>query len=182
MYQTNGDAIQKVISIIQTEVEHLDAEQFGPEKLQKSENLLKKYEKLLHPSHFIQTNLRQNLIQLYGRVVNFELQTLSISLLERKIEMCISVLDILSIVQPGKNRTRALLLYEMHGPLIIRSKKLFNQNKMSKDDFLQDVCRAILLLDETIEILEWEDMCSPEAKILGISKNARNQLKDVVNG
>lgn len=136
----------------------------------------------MHPSHYIQTNLRQSLIELYGRVENFELQILPISLLDRKIEMCLNVLDILDTVQPGKNRTRALLLYEMHGPLIIRSKKLFQQNRISNDEFLNDVSRAIVLLDETIEILEWEDICSPEAKILAVSKNSKKQLEEIIYG
>lgn len=136
----------------------------------------------MHPSHYIQTNLRQSLIELYGRVENFELQILPISLLDRKIEMCLNVLDILDTVQPGKNRTRALLLYEMHGPLIIRSKKLFQQNRISNDEFLSDVSRAIVLLDETIEILEWEDICSPEAKILAVSKNSKKQLEEIIYG
>lgn len=170
------------MSIIQTDVDAVQSMEFGPAKLEETEELLQKYAKVLHRSHYIQTNLRQNLIEMYGRVSEYELQTLPVPILEQKIEMCINVLDILDAVQPGKTRMRALLLYEMHGPLVLRAKHLFNTSKMTNDQFVTDIKRAIFLLEETIEILEWEDAASAEAKMLSISKNTLKHLKGVALG
>lgn len=178
-YQTTGLALKKAMSIIQTDVETVQSMEFGPKKLEKSEQLLQKYAKVLHHSHYIQTNLRQNLIEMYGKVTGYELQTLPVPVLEQKIEMCINVLEILDRVQPGKFRMRAFLLYEMHGPLVLRAKTLFNTNKITNDQFVTDIKRAIFLLKETIEILEWEDVMSVEAKILTISKNTLKYLEEV---
>lgn len=124
--------------------------------------------------------LRQNLIEMYGRVAGYELQKLTDILLKHKIELCLQVLNVLDVVYPGKNRARAMLLYELHAPLVFRARNAYAAGILNGDALKIKLQEAINLLNESTEILEWEDIATTEYAIAQIGKKALVQLKDNV--
>lgn len=139
--------------------------------------MFKKYRSVLHPNHFIQTGLRQTLIELYGRVEGYELSDLPDILLERKIELCQNVLGVLSVVEPGKTRSRALLLYELHAPLLLLARSQYSNCLLSADQLKLKVEEVVKILEECVQILEWEDKQSTIGNLCEIAKNGLEQLK-----
>lgn len=146
-------------------------------RLEKTEKLLEKYSRFLHPDHNIQINLCQSLIEMYGRVTGYELKTMQEHQLERKKFLCLKVLRLLDILQPGKNRTKAMLIYQLHGPLALLTKRSFLCDDIEEEEFIVELKGIIDLLEESYDILSWEDISSPEAKLAVICKNIINQLK-----
>ena len=76
------------------------------------ERYLKRYESQLHPNHFLLTSVRHQLIHLYGHDVRFSLPSLSNELLERKVDLCQSLLTLANILEPGQKRLRGKLIFE----------------------------------------------------------------------
>lgn len=79
---------------MQSEIDDLQNLDYGPERLQNLERLARKFRSVLHPNHFILTNTRHNLIEMYGRVSGYELSELPDIVLEHKAEMCRSILKV----------------------------------------------------------------------------------------
>lgn len=146
------------------------------EKLEKTDELLRKYQQVLHPQHFIQISLQQSLIEMYGRIKGYTLPELPNIMLDHKIMMCRNVLHILDRLHPGKTRIRALLMYELHAPIVITAKSAFLAGLINGQQLKEKMLEAKCLLNNCIEILVWEDVASVEANIAKISKYA---LKEV---
>lgn len=179
-FTTTSSAIRKVLSVIQAEVDSLQSIEFGPERLEKCEKIFRKYRGVFHPCHFLLTGLRQNLIELYGRVEGYELEELPDNLLEHKMELCQSVLNILNVIYPGKTRTRAMLLYDLHAPIVLSAKIAYATGLIQDDEFKKRLQEAVVLLEECTTILEWEDVGSVEYTIAQIGKQCLFQLKESI--
>lgn len=176
-FSTCGTAIAKAVNVMQSEIEAVASEfEPGAERLQKYEQLFKKYSSVLHPNHFIQIGLRQSLIELYGRVDGYELDDLPDDLLEHKCELIRSFLKILDIVEPGMTRIRAQMLFELHAPLLYIFKSGFSSNTLSGSELKTQIGEIINCLDTCANILEWEDPTTPEGVLCGVSKNASRQM------
>lgn len=154
--------------------------EFGPQRLEKCEQVFRKYQGVFHPGHYVLTGLRQNLIELYGRVEGYELEELSDKLLEHKMEMCQSVLKMLNVLYPGKTRTRAMLLYDLHAPIVISAKMSYATGVIQDDELKKKLQEAITLLEESTAILEWEDVDSVEYTIAQIGKQSLSQLRESI--
>ncbi len=166
--------------MIQAEVDAIQGIEFGPERLEKCEEVFRKYSPVLHPCHYLLTGLRQNLIELYGRVEGYALQDLSDDLLEHKINMCRSVLNVLNVLYPGRTRTRALLLYDLHAPIVLSAKISHATGLFQDAELKEKLEEAISLLQESTDILEWEDSHSVEYSIAQIGKQSLLQLREAV--
>lgn len=153
---------------------------FNAERLEKSENLLRKYRIVLHGQHYIQTGLRQNLIEMYGRVGGYELHDLSDVMLERKIELCRQVLDTLNAIHPGKTRCRAMVLYELHAPLVLTARLAYAAGVLKGEALKGKLLEAVDLLEECTSILEWEDSNTVEYTIGRIGKESLAELKESI--
>lgn len=168
------------MSIIQTEIEYLQSIDFGSERLEKCEQLFRKYRSVFHPRHYIQTGLRQHLIEMYGRIEGYELQELPDVMLEHKIDLCRMVLNLLNIFQSGKTRARAMLLYELHAPLVLTARAAYVAGVLQGDALKVKVQEAVDLLEECSTILEWEDITTVEYNIAQIAKESLAQLKESI--
>ncbi|KAJ6640841.1 SET domain-containing protein SmydA-8, isoform A [Pseudolycoriella hygida] len=177
-FTTTSTAIQKVLSVIQAEVDFIKTMEFGPERLAKCEEIFRKYRGAFHPSHYLLTAIRQNLIELYGRVEGYELCDLTDKLLEHKVAMCESVLNVLNVLYPGKTRTRAMLLYDLHAPIVLLAKISYATGKIKDGEFKKKLKHAYDLLQESSTILAWEDVDSVEYTISQIGKQSLSQLRD----
>ncbi|XP_037035204.1 SET domain-containing protein SmydA-8-like [Bradysia coprophila] len=179
-FATPATSIRKVLSVIQAETDALQSIEFGPERLEKCEYVFRKYRGVFHPSHYLLTELRQNLIELYGRVEGYELQDLTDNLLEHKMSMCRSVLNVLNVLYPGKTRTRAMLLYDLHAPIVLSAKISYATGLIQDDELKRKLQEAISMLEESTNILEWEDADSVEYNVAQIGKQSLLQLKESV--
>ena len=63
------------------------------------------YSELLHPSHYILVDIMHNLVHLYAGQ-----ESLTRPEKERKIQLCLTVLDTLGKVDPGFTKWRGTLL------------------------------------------------------------------------
>lgn len=155
--------------------------EFGPDRLEKCEEIFQKYRVVFHPCHYLLIGLQQNLIELYGRVDGYKLQDLTDNLLEHKMTMCRSVLNVLNVLYPGKTRTRAMLLYDLHAPIVLSAKISYATGMIQEDELKERLQEAISLLEESTTILEWEDADSVEYSIAQIGKQSLLQLKESIN-
>lgn len=113
---------------------------------------------------------------MYGRVEGYQMCNLSNLFLERKQKLCKDVLSLLDVFEPGISRSRALILYEMHVPIVLQAKNSFAANEISIDELKDKLEEALKLLKECISILQYEDPKSQEGKVGAISKRAFEQL------
>lgn len=176
-FKTSGTAVKKAISCIQAEVDEVLAMKFTAERLQHGEELLRKYRSVLHPLHFIQTDIRQALIEMYGRVEGYTLPELPDVILEHKIDLCQQLMRVLDTVHPGKTRARALLMYELHAPLVQTARSAFQVGLLSGEPLRQKLQKAIDLLKECSAILEWEDPSTVEATVAQLAKDNVDKLE-----
>lgn len=181
-FKTSGEAIQKALGVMQAEVSDVHAMEMGSDRLQETEKLLRKYRSVLHPSHFIQTGLKQNLIEMYGRVQGYEMVELPDVLLERKEELCRQVLCVLNIFEPGLSRARAMMLYELHVPLVLLGKSALIAGVISIQTLKAKLKEAIQILDECVNILKHEDLNSQEGILGQVARKAHDQLSMSVEG
>lgn len=79
---------------MQSEIDDLQNLDYDSERLQHLEKIQRKYRSVLHPNHYILTNARHTLIEMYGRVSGYELSELPDIVLEHKAEMCKSILKV----------------------------------------------------------------------------------------
>ncbi|XP_037049425.1 SET domain-containing protein SmydA-8-like [Bradysia coprophila] len=177
-FNTNATAVQRALSIIQTEVDAIQSMDFSAERLEKCEQLFRKYRSVFHPQHYIQTGLRQNLIEMYGRVEGYELQDLPDVMLEHKIDLCRQVLNVLNVIHPGKTRCRAMLMYELHAPLVLIARSAYAAGVLQGDALKSKLQEAVDLLEECTPILEWEDSTTVEYTIGRIARESLAQLKE----
>lgn len=181
-FKTSSDAVRKALGVIQAEVAEAQAKDVGPERLQEMELLMKKYRSVLHPCHFVQTALRQNLIEMYGRVEGYEMVELPDVLLERKEELCRQVLRVLNVLEPGLSRARATILYELHVPIVLLAKSGFIAGVLDGEKLKDKLLETIGILKECVDILQYEDSQSHEGVLGLIAKQAMEQLMQSVEG
>lgn len=181
-FQTPAEGIQKNLSNMQSEVSDVQAMDMSSERLQECEALLRKYRMILHPNHFIQTSLKQSLIEMYGRVRGYEMVELPDILLERKEELCRQVLGVLNVFEPGLSRARAMLLYELHVPLVLLAKSGFIAKVLTIGNLKERIQEAVNILEECVSILKFEDPTTQEGTLGRVANKALESLKLSLEG
>lgn len=162
---------------MQAEIDELAYMEYGPERLESFERVFKKFRSVLHPLHFINTSIRHSLIELYGRIPGYMMQELPDILLERKIELCKDILRVIDVFEPGKSRSRAMLLYELHAPIVVLAQSEYAHGSLDGEPLKKRLQEAIALLEESSEILKWEDPTTPEGILANVAKQSMVQLR-----
>lgn len=98
-----------------------------------------------------------------------------IECLDRKITLCREVLNILNVIQPGLNRARAMLIYEIYTSIGAIIKK--NSNMVANRN--QHIAEAKQLLKECLTIFEWEDETSLEFYLANICRKIADELRSM---
>ncbi|EDS26607.1 conserved hypothetical protein [Culex quinquefasciatus] len=176
-YKLKGAAMAKAIQVMQAEIDELAYMEYGPERLESFERVFKKYRSVLHPLHFINTSIRNSLIELYGRIPGYMMPELPDILLERKIELCKDILRVNDVFEPGKSRSRAMLLYELHAPIVVLAQSEYAHGSLDGEPLKKRLQEAIALLEESSEILKWEDPTTPEGILANVAKQSMVQLR-----
>lgn len=174
-FTTPASAIATVVSTIEGELSQLQELETSTENIKLCENVLKRYSNILHPNHQLLVSLRENLIDMYGWQLSNQIDNDSIILdcLDRKIALCREVLNILNIIQPGLNRARAMLLYEIYTSIGAIIKK----NSASVANRGQHIEEAKKLLSECLTVFEWEDESSLEYYLADICRKISDELR-----
>ncbi|KAL1115745.1 hypothetical protein AAG570_006035, partial [Ranatra chinensis] len=176
-----GVEVQRLVDRISEEVEsEVDSLPFGPEKLGAAERAMKKYGSVLHANHALNIGLAHTLIQLYGRVEGYAIQELPEVLLERKVQLCRRLLNVLDVVEPGLTRIRGLTLYEYHLALLILARSKFERNTLGADQFKDAILEVRDALKESVKTLCLEPESSHEGLLGRRSSESLKQLQESI--
>lgn len=161
---------------MQMEIDQAMAMENSPEKIEALEKISKKFKSLLHPLHYMNTGIRQSLIEMYGRVNGYGIADLPDILLEHKQDICELVLRVLNKFEPGISRSRAFTLYEMHVPIVLLAKSAFIAGVLSPENLKDRLQSAIDVLNECVSILKYEDKATQEGGLCALAEKAVEQL------
>lgn len=139
--------------------------------------MLSRYSKILHPNHHLLVGLKENLIDMYGWQLSNQIDNdaVIIECLDRKIALCREVSRVLDVIQPGLNRARAMLIYEVYTSIGAIIKK----NSASVANRGQHIDEAKRLLNECLTIFEWEDESSLEFYLADICRKIADELRSM---
>ncbi|XP_050298383.1 SET domain-containing protein SmydA-8-like [Anthonomus grandis grandis] len=174
-YKTHGRAVRKVFAAIQNEIDQVEYVG-GSEGIQQRETIFRKYKSVLHPKNAYMTILRSALTQLYGKAEGYTLEDLPDIILERKIELCQQLLEVLDVIEPGMSRIRGITLYELHGPLMIHARHQYQYGALDRDDFKGKLQQSVETLRKAVEILKHEPVSQPEGQLGQMAQAAYEQL------
>ncbi|KAG7208615.1 hypothetical protein KM043_014822 [Ampulex compressa] len=182
-FSTSGQAVRKVFNIIQAEVDAVEAISGadGADAIEARETVMRKYRSVLHPRHAFNTMLRHSLTQMYGRVEEYLLDDLPDVVLEHKVDMCRSLLQVLDTVEPGYSRIRGMTLYELHAPLLFLAKGQWNAGTVEEAGLKTRMIEALMILKEAATILCFEPADTPEGQIGIVAKESVVQLEQSIN-
>lgn len=176
-YKLSGETVQKATIAMQMEIDQAMAMDNSAEKIEVLERISRKFKSLLHPLHYMNTGMRQSLIEMYGRVPGYGLADLPDVLLEHKQDICEQVLRVLDKFEPGISRSRAFTLYEMHVPIVLLAKSAFIAGVLTTENLKDRLQQAIDVLEESISILKYEDKSSQEGGLCTLAETAVRELK-----
>lgn len=183
-FRTSGSAIQRAVAVIQSEIDVVDAIRppLSQDRLQQCEQLFRKYRSVLHGQHYLMTSMRESLIQMYGRVTGYTLPELPDIILKHKIDLCRKLMHILDVVHPGKTRARALLMYELHAPIVRCAQSAHCAGLITVDQWRQDMTEALQMAVICADILAAEDPSSAEWTIGELAAAAAAQIRLTLDG
>ncbi|XP_011162713.2 SET domain-containing protein SmydA-8 [Solenopsis invicta] len=182
-FSTTGQAVRKVFRIIQAEVDAAEAISGadGADAIHERETIMKKYRSVLHPQHAFLSMLRHSLTQMYGRVDEYLLDDLPDVVLEHKVDLCRSLLQVLNVVEPGYSRVRGMTLYELHAPLLFLAKGQWNAGVIDETGLKSKMIEAANILKEAVMILSLEPPDTSEGQIGLVAKESMVQLEQSIN-
>lgn len=76
--------------------------------IERREAIYRKYRSVLHPKNSYMSILRSALTQLYGKADEYTLEDLPDIILERKVELCNQLLEVINVIEPGRSRIRGI--------------------------------------------------------------------------
>ena len=123
---------------------------------------------------------RYSLAQLYGRVEEYFLDDLPDIILEHKVELCRLVMQVLDVVEPGLTRSRGMILYELHAPLLFIARGQWSAGVIDNPTLKSKMTEASAVLKEAADILCLEPEGTPEAEIGQGAKEALEQLNQSI--
>ncbi|XP_065173642.1 SET domain-containing protein SmydA-8-like [Atheta coriaria] len=178
-FRTKATAVRRVYEAIQMELDNVDANVEEPaEAIEARETLYRKYRSVMHPRNAYHTMLRLSLAQMYGKLDGYIIEDLPDLLLERKVELCMQILENLDVIEPGYTRTRGLILYELHAPLILIAKNLYKNAVITKEELKRKLNEAAEKLEEAVKILCLEPEYTQEGMLGRNAKPALERIKE----
>ena len=148
---------------------------------QETIGLIAQLEKTFHPKHSIVLELKLNIANKLCRDGNRAMESSQIPELDRKVILCQELLSVLNIVYPGLSKYRGLLLHELSETILIRGSKLFNMEKLSKDNFRSVLEKVSGLLSEGICCLELDRKGTLESEVCSNMRKMQVTTDDFKN-
>ncbi|KAJ8981911.1 hypothetical protein NQ317_007303 [Molorchus minor] len=138
-YSIPARSMKLLLHRITQEVEQIDLN--GIEAM---EAFLSKYRNVLHPTHYLCLGIKVSLSQLYGKINGYLIYELSNKILERKRDVCMEILRVLDVIEPGYTRIRGVTLYltacsdddpphERHGIRVVLQERIKDETKRNNE-------------------------------------------------
>lgn len=136
------------------------------------DDLLKRLSRSLHTNHFLMLSLKQKLLTACRR----EITSLNPrrKIVQKMLDTCKEVYDVLDIVEPGISRSKGIMLYEMHLPMIILANQFYSAREISSAQLVCRLEEARVLLKKALTMLLLEPAMTPEGKL---AKRALEELR-----
>lgn len=119
-------------------------ENVSPAEPEKYELLLRKMRYCLHENHYLITDVKRRLIDIYGHREGYEYDKLSKAVLERKCDYCDHLLSLAAVLSPGKSELRGfvtlhifLLFYLSFSPRYLLWERHGAQLRLAQWDWLR---------------------------------------------
>ena len=93
------------------------------------------------------------------------LLTENIDNLNKKIRLCEDLMKVLNIVYPGRSKYRGLILHELSEAILRKSTVLFDQQKIDKIQFCEDLKIVNKLVEDGAQCLENDRENSMESEV-----------------
>lgn len=145
----NANASNEQIQLILREI-RIQVQQMGP-SIERIEDFIVKYSRVLHPNHYLLIEMKQKLAAVirhmgstdstanfYATTNNRHRSPLE-NLLKRKIGLCTEFIPLLNILQPGISRLRAIALYEQFVPLLQLARLHHQQKTIGDAEYLVNI-------------------------------------------
>ncbi|KAL3274161.1 hypothetical protein HHI36_015575 [Cryptolaemus montrouzieri] len=175
-FSTNAVSVRKVFATIQAELDAVEMIS-DAEGIEVRETIFRKYRSVLHPKNAYMTILRVALSQLYGKADGYAMEDLPDLILERKVELCYQLLDVLNVIEPGHSRIRGITFYELHSPLLILARNQYSSDVINKEEFRKKLEEAISILGKCVDILKNEPSATLEGQLGAVAQQAYQQLQ-----
>ncbi|XP_023348143.1 protein msta isoform X2 [Eurytemora carolleeae] len=143
-----GQVISERLDKLELEIESVPKNE--PERL---ENLLRRMRYVLHENHYLITDTKRKLIDIYGHKPGFELEKLSKEILEKKIDYCDHLLSLASRLSPGQSEMKGYLLWERHGCTLRLAQWDWIRMKCTTIQYVNSLQAVCASLREIISIL-----------------------------
>ncbi|XP_034190876.2 SET domain-containing protein SmydA-8 [Osmia lignaria lignaria] len=162
-----GRLVRATINISRTLIDDMD-----DYDIKGMEALTKKLLGSLHPNHFLMLSLKQKLLAAYRKEVATPNPQKKI--MQRMLDACREMYNVLEIVEPGISRLKGIMLYEMHLPLVLLANRAYSAREISSAELASRLEEAGSLLKKSLTILLLEPVDTPEGKL---AKRALQELK-----
>ncbi|CAG5095368.1 Similar to SmydA-8: SET domain-containing protein SmydA-8 [Cotesia congregata] len=154
------------------ELTKIRIDQADESRIKELETLLKNFSVMLHSNHFLMMSLKQKLLALYRKEITCPNPKKKI--LQRMMELCKGILQVLEIVEPGISRLKGIILYEIHLPIIIIANKDYALREITSEDLAKRLEEAENYLKRSLSMLLIEPASTPEGVL---AKRALQEYK-----
>ncbi|XP_008547423.1 SET domain-containing protein SmydA-8-like [Microplitis demolitor] len=172
----SGSLIKTTLELTKTRIDQAD-----DSRVKELENLLNNLSSMMHSNHFLIMSLKQKLLALYRKEItclNPKKKTL-----QRMMQLCKEILQVLEIVEPGISRLKGILLYEIHLPIVIIANKDYASREITSEELAERLEEAENYLKKSLSMLLIEPASTPEGilakRALKEYKSLRLNLDDV---
>jgi len=143
-------------------------------------NLIKQLENTFHPNHSMILELKLSIVNKMCKDKKGVLCT-NLEDLDTKIELCVSLLNVLDVVYPGRSKYRGLVLHEIAETALTRAGILCNDNKIDQVEFNAKLKQILEYLDDGEKCLEHDRKNSMENEVYKNMQKTKETCKDFLN-
>ncbi|XP_078597927.1 uncharacterized protein LOC144873958 isoform X1 [Branchiostoma floridae x Branchiostoma japonicum] len=152
-----GEVLKGTNHQVEEEVFELESKELET-PIEEYEDLVERHESILHPNHYAMLRCKKFLAHAYGRQPGYSLAELSEDRLNKKMEMCRTLIDTLEIVSPRFNDDTAHFLYELHAALVEVARRRHDLGLISNQEMVVALTEAKHILHQALKHLyPWND-------------------------
>ncbi|XP_078050769.1 SET domain-containing protein SmydA-8 isoform X2 [Augochlora pura] len=143
------------------------------------ETLASKLKRSLHPNHFLMLVLKQKLVAAYmAEMPSFPTKRN----MEKLLDTCKEICEVLEIVEPGISRLKAMMLYNLHWPLVMLPNLAYVAREISLAELSSRLEEAKSVLKRSLRMLLLEPAETPEGKLAKIAMQGLKVLNQNIGG
>ncbi|XP_017852999.1 SET domain-containing protein SmydA-8 [Drosophila busckii] len=156
-YRLTASQVERLLDRINDDLEDIDAR-----NVPALENFIIRYRDVLRSNHYLLLSAKYLLCQTYGRVEGYLLPQMSLEDIARKERYCREFLAIVDVLEPEMSRLRAIIMYELHAPIMVQAQLQMQSGQLTRQQFQRRIKEVMQLLRESSRILQLEPAGSAE--------------------